>query len=198
MRNITFKQYRTADILILCILTAVFEVIAALASNQWFNLQAMSISIYLTMACITMIRWNQYAALPSFIGALAYCLASDGSLTQYVIYCGGSLFILLAYPLMKKLTKEKIRTAFLTRALFVTVAYLLLVIGRWCFSLPFELTFKTLLAFLGTDILSLLFAIFVLSLTASGDGMLEDQKSYLLRLERERKEEQSANLNDPF
>ena len=40
--------------------------------------------------------------------------------------------------------------------------------------------------------------IFVLSLTANGDGMLEDQKSYLFRLERERQEEQNANLNDPF
>ncbi len=198
MKNITFKQYRTIDISILCALTVVFEAIATMASNQWFNLQAMSISISLTVACITLVRWNQFAFLPAFIGSFVYCFVSGASLSQYISYCGGSLFILLALPLMKKLTKEKIKKSFLTRALFVISAYLLIIVGRWCFSLPFAFTFNTLLAFLGTDVLSLLFAVLVLSLTASSDGFLEDQKAYLFRLERERQEEERANLNDPF
>ena len=198
MKNITFKQYRTIDLSILCVLTAVFEAIATMASNQWFNLQAMSISISFTIACITLIRWNQFATLPAFIGSFIYCYISGGSLNQYIAYCGGSLFILLALPLMRKLTKEKIKQSFLTRALFVITAYLLIIVGRWCFSLPFAFTFNTLLAFLGTDILSLLFAVVVLSLITTADGFLEDQKAYLFRLERERQEEERANLNDPF
>ena len=54
------------------------------------------------------------------------------------------------------------------------------------------------LTFITTDILSLLFAVVVMSLLKGADGMIEDQKEYLLRIDRESKEEESANLNDPF
>ena len=56
----------------------------------------------------------------------------------------------------------------------------------------------SLLTFITTDILSLLFAVVVMSLLKDTDGMIEDQKEYLLRIDRESKEEESANLNDPF
>ena len=37
-----------------------------------------------------------------------------------------------------------------------------------------------------------------MSLLKGADGMIEDQKEYLLRIDRESKEEEAANLNDPF
>ncbi len=198
MNQITFKQYRNIDIVIFCILTAVFEAIASLATNRWFVLQAMAISITLTMTCITMMRWNTFAVLPSFIGAFVYCVASGGAIQQYVIYCGGSLFCLLALPILKKIGKEKVRSDFLRRTAFATLTYIFVVIGRWVFSLIFEQSIKSFLPFLTTDILSLLFAVVVLALAKNIDGLIEDQKSYLLRLDKERQEEQDANLNDNF
>ena len=56
----------------------------------------------------------------------------------------------------------------------------------------------SLVTFITTDILSLLFAVVVMSLLKGADGMIEDQKEYLLRIDRESKEEEAANLNDPF
>lgn len=198
MKQITFKQYRNIDLSIFCILTAIFEAVAATASNKWLNLQAMTVSITLALTCIIYLRWSLYALLPSFVGAFVYCTVIGGSVNQYLIYCGGSLFIIIAFPLLKKITKEKIRKDFLLRTVFVSSVYVALNIGRWCCSLPFNFSFQTLLTFLGTDVLSLLFAVVVLTLAKNADGLIEDQKSYLLRLDRERKKEQEANLNDPF
>ena len=198
MKQITFEQYRKIDLTLLCILTAVFEAIATLASAKWFNLQAMTVSITLAMTCITFMRWNLFSLLPSFIGAFVYCTVIGGTFEQYLIYCGGSLFVIIAYPLLKTLTKEKVRKDFLFKVFFVSIAYISIVAGRWYCSLPFEFTLRTFLAFLGTDILSLLFAIVIMVVGKNVDGLIEDQKSYLLRLEKERIEEQEANLNDPF
>ena len=198
MKQITFKQYRAIDITILCVMTAVFEAIAAMASDKWFNLQAMTVSVTLALVCITFMRWGLFALLPSFIGAFVYCTVIGGTLQQYLIYCGGSLFVIIAYPLLQKITKEKIRKDFLMKMIFAASVYISLIAGRWYCSLPFEFSLKTFLTFLGTDILSLLFAVVILGIAKNVDGLIEDQKSYLLRLEKERLEEQEANLNDPF
>ena len=104
----------------------------------------------------------------------------------------------MAYPLLHKITKDKVRNDFFFRMVFACLVYISLTAGRWFCSLPFKISIQTLLTFLGTDILSLLFAIVVLTVAKNVDGLIEDQKAYLLRLEKERKEEEAANLNDPF
>lgn len=198
MKQITFKQYRAIDLSILCILTAVFEAVAANASNSWFVLQAMTVSITLAMSCITLMRWNIYAILPSFIGSAVYCGVIGGSPQQYLIYCGGSLFIALGIPLIKILKKEKIMKSFVLKLVLASAMYVSINLGRWIFSLLFEFTFDSFLTFFATDILSLLFAVMILSIAKNIDGLIEDQKSYLLRLEKERKEEKNANSSDSF
>lgn len=198
MNQLTFSQYRKIDLALLCVLTAVFEFIATMATNKWFFLQAMAISITLAMTCITMFRWNAWGVLPSLVGAIVYCWVSCGTLSQFIIYCGGSLFCVAALPFLKKLGKENARTDFLKRTAFAIVTYLSITCGRWLISLIYQLSFDSLIRFISTDILSLLFAVVVLALLKNADGMIEDQKSYLLRLDRERKEEQSNNQNDDF
>lgn len=198
MKQITFKQYRMIDLSILCILTAFFEAIATLASDKWFNLQAMTVSITVAMTCITFMRWSRYALLPSFIGAFVYCTVIGGTTQQYLIYCGGSLFVILAFPLLERLTKEKVRKDFIFRTIFTVAVYVFLTLGRWTCSLPYVYSLNTFVTFFTTDILSLLFAIVILFLAKNLDGLIEDQKSYLLRLEKERQKEQEENLNDPF
>lgn len=198
MNQITYKQYKSIDLTLICIITAIFETIATLATNRWFNLQAMAISITLTMACVALMRWSAYAVIPSAIGSLTFCIVSSATPIQYIIYCGGSVFSLLSLVIIKRIGKEKIRRDFVWRLIFVSFTYLSVVFGRWLISLIFEPSLMSLLTFITTDILSLLFAVVVMSLLKGTDGMIEDQKEYLLRLDRESKEEESANLNDPF
>lgn len=196
MKQITFKQYRSLDLTIFCVLTAVFETVASFATTQWFNLQAMAVSITLTMTCIVMVRWGAYAMLPSFIGAVAFCVVTNASAEQYVVYCLGSLFCMVALPLLKRLGKENTRNDFFKRTVFVIATYLSVVLGRWLCSLMFNFSFESLLPFITTDILSLLFALIVFSLAKNADGLVEDQKHYLLRLDEERRNEQQDSFNN--
>ena len=197
MKQLTFKQYKQIDLTLICILTAVFEYITTVATARWFNLQAMAVSITITMTCIAMFRWGAAAIFTSIIGSAAYCFALGAEAKYFVIYCGGSLMCLAALPILKALGKEKTRLSFLKRSVFAVAAYLSFIIGRWLFSLIFEFRFDSFIRFISTDVLSLLFVIVVLALLKNVDGMIEDQKAYLFRLERERlAKESSPNENN--
>lgn len=201
MKQITFKQYRKIDIAILSVLTMIFEGIATYAANyKLWAAQPLAVSVTLTMTCIAMLRWSELALIPSVLGSFIYCVVSGGSLSQYIIYCLGSLFCIFTVPLLKKLDKEKVRCNFLRRAAFVLINYVFIVLGRWLVSLVFTFSLSSIVAFVfsPTDLLSLLFALLVVSLAKNADGLIEDQKTYLLRLEEEKQEESQADQNDQF
>lgn len=198
MKQITFKQYRTIDLVFLSLIAAIFESVATLATNNWFVKQPMAVSITLTITCIAAFRWSYYAFIPALVGSLMHCITSSATIEQFIYYCGGSLLFLVSIPLLKRIGKEKVRNDFIIRSFYAIVAYISFALGRWLLSLLFEVSLNNLVVFLSTDILSLLFAIVVLTLAKGGDGLLEDQKSYLLRLDKERREEEEADLSDPF
>lgn len=204
MKQISFKQYRAIDVAMLCAITAIFEFIVCLATNRWFVLQAMSVSITLAMTCITAFRWGKLAIIPSLVGSISYCAAygslseSGLSIQQILTHCLGSLFCVLAIPILEKLGKETLRKDFIKRSAFVTLVYIIIAVGRCLISLLLGESINSLTAFFTVDVLSLLFAIVVLTLVKDLDGVIEDQKAYILRLDRERREEEEANANDPF
>ena len=190
--RITFKQYRNIDIGILCLLTAVFEVVATLATSKWFAGQPMAISITLAFILIAMHRWSAYASIVAVVGGAAFCIASSASAEHFLIYCGGNVFALASLFFFKLFGKEGVKRSFLKTLCFASVAYVLMAFGRFLFSLPFGSGFPELIGFLFSDVLSLLFAIIILWLFKDVDGLVEDQKSYLFRLERQRRAEQDA------
>lgn len=128
---------------------------------------------------------------------MIYCIASGASANQFVIYCVGGLFFIASLPLLMAFGKEKTRTDLFKRTFFTIVTYVSVAIGRWLVSLFYHISIDSFIGFLIIDVISLLFAIIILSLLKNTDGMIEDQKSYLFRLERERKEE-AENANDNF
>lgn len=195
-QQLTFKEYRNLDLIIFVVLTIVFEAIATYASGKWFALQAINISVSLLLICIVMMRWGGYAAIHAVVGGLVYCFAAGGTPEQYVIYGIGNLFALVSLVLIKIWSKEKIRNSIVRLILFVIVAYLGMAAGRCIMSLFFGGGTGTLLVYITTDIISLLFAVIVLILLRKSDGMIEDQKAYLLRLDKERKEETGAYNED--
>ena len=134
-----------------------------------------------------MMRWSEFAFVPALVGGLSYCFACGGKPEQYLIYCLGNLFGLLSLLIIKKLGKDTVRQRTLYLVLIPVSTYLFITVGRWLVSLIFEPTVKTLLTFITTDIISLVVAIVGVIALRKSDGILEDQKSYLLRLDRERK-----------
>ncbi len=196
MNQITFKQYRTIDILILVALTIIFEGIATMATAKWFALQPVAVSIGLAMVCIVMMRWGWQAAFPAFAGGFTFCILSAGTAQQFVIYCIGNIFALLGMVWFKVYGKEGIRNSMWKIALFASTSYVGMVLGRGLIAMAFGDPWGTLITFVTTDIMTLVFAILVIILFRKTDGMLEDQKSYLLRLDKERREAQDEPVQE--
>ena len=186
MNQITFKQYRTIDVLILVALTIIFEGIATLATAKWFVLQPVAVSIGLSMVCILMMRWGLPAAFAAFAGGFTFCLLSGATAQQYVIYCIGNIFSLLGMVWFKVFGKEGIRKSMWCITLFVSTAYVGMVTGRSLIAVLFGDSLWSFVTFATTDIMTLVFAVLVIILFRKTDGMLEDQKAYLLRMEQDR------------
>ena len=196
MNQITFKQYRTIDISILVALTIIFEGIATLASAKWFALQPVAISIGLAMICIVMMRWGIPAALAAFAGGFVFCTLSGATAQQFVIYCIGNIFALLGMVWFKVFGKEGIRKSLWLITLFVSTAYVGQIIGRSIVAVIFGDPIGVFVTFITTDIMSLVFAVLVIALFRKTDGMLEDQKAYLLRLDKQKKDTQDEPVRE--
>lgn len=196
-KQITFRQYKAIDIALLSVLLMIFEALATYATIHWFSLQAVAISVVPLMMMLMMMRWGWFAAIGALVGGVAYCLAGGASAEQYLIYCVGNLFGVLSVLIINKLGNENVRTDWIKLSVVTVSTYLFMNIGRWLVSLIFAPTFKTILVFITTDIISLVVAIVGVMSLRKSDGMLEDQKSYLLRLDREAREEAERKANAP-
>ena len=186
MNNITFKRYRNIDLSIFADLLIISEAITTIATNVWFYAQPVAISTTLIFVCIVMMRWSWLSFIPACVGGLVLCIASGANPEQYLIYIIGNCAALSAMVWFKIWGKDKIRESYFRIFVFVTTAYVTMQIGRWLLSLPFSARLDTLTVYLTTDIISLLFTVVVMMLLRNTDGMIEDQKAYLFRLQRER------------
>ncbi len=190
MNNITFKQYRSIDLFLFGVLLAISEAITTIATNKWFHAQPIAISTTIVFICMVMMRWSGFAAIHAALGGLVFCIASGATAHQYLIYIVGNCFALIALIWIKLFGKEKIRSSPAMLILFTASAYVMMQVGRWLVSLPFEGTLSTLVGYLASDVISLMFAIVIMILMRKVDGMIEDQKSYLFRLQREKEDSQ--------
>ena len=190
-KEITFKQYKAIDISILSVLLLLFEALSVYASSKWFNLAGLTlISLTPLVMVVMMMRWSEFAVIAALVGGVSYCFACGGKPEQYLIYCVGNLFGVLSIFIIKKLGKEAIREKQLRLALISISTYLFINVGRWLVSLIFAPALETLITFVTTDAISLVVAIVGTITLRNSDGILEDQKEYLLRLDRERREEE--------
>ena len=187
--RITFKQYRNIDVGLLCLLTAVFEALATFATSKWFPGQPMAISITLALTLIAMHRWGPYAGSTAVVGGIVFCLVSSASIEHFLIYCVGNAFALTSLVYFRAFGKEGVKRSFLKTLLYASTAYVAVALGRFLASLPFGADFSDLVGFLASDILSLLFAVVILWIFKDIDGLVEDQKAYLFRLEKQRQAE---------
>ena len=107
---------------------------------------------------------------------------------MFVIVCGGNMFGLFALFMHKIVGKQKIRDSAGWSILYVIVAFACITVGRLLISLPLKL-FGEVVMYTLYDLLSVVFAIVVVLLGRTQNGLFEDQKHYLFRLDAERKAE---------
>jgi hypothetical protein len=88
--------------------------------------------------------------------------------------------------------KERICGNVLLILLFALCTQLFMQIGRACISIVMGASFDAGLRFITTDALSGLFTMVIVWIASHLDGVFEDQISYLLRVQKELKEEKGG------
>ena len=192
-KNITFKQYRAIDLTIWAIFLVLSEGLTTVATTKWFVGVPFAISTTLLFLCIGMMRWGAWSAVLAVVGGLTFVIASGADAKRCIIYLIGNMFSFLALIFIRLIGKGKIRSSNLLLMLYALITYLCVCIGRWLVSLIFMPALDSIIAYIGTDIITLLFTAVILASLKSVDGMLEDQHDYVLRQAREREAEQTAD-----
>lgn len=194
MKNISFNQYRAIDLTMLALVTAVFEAITAFAATKWFPGELYAVSPTIAMMCIVMMRWGGFAAINAVLSGMAFSLASGATGKQTLIYVLGNCFALLALFLFKYPGKSKIKDKFYFTLLFVFAAYMGAQIGRWLVATLCGGAADSIIMFFATDTLSLLFSVVIVLISRKADGLFEDQKSYLIRMDKARRKKEAEDF----
>lgn len=189
MKDISFKQYRAIDLVIWLVILSVFEYITVMAASKWFPGELYTLSQVVAVLCIVMMRWGGYAVIHAVAGGLVFCLAQGASIEQFAVYGVGNCLALIALSLFRAVGKEAVRTKFHFTVLFTAAAFCGAQLGRWLVSLAFGGSPGSIVTFFMTDSLSLLYAAVIVLISRKADGLFEDQKSYLIRTEAERRKE---------
>lgn len=190
MKNqLTFNQYRGLDLAIFAVILSVFEYIILTAATIWFPDQLYTVSIVAAVTAIVMMRWGPYSAIHAVLGGLVFCLASGASAQQFLIYCLGNLFSMAVLLLIRLSGKERIKSDTLFSLFYALCVQLLMQIGRAVVALVLGHSFEVCLGFITTDSLSIIFTLVIIWIARHLDGIFEDQKSYLIRLQKEREKE---------
>ena len=88
--------------------------------------------------------------------------------------------------------RDKIRKDVFLTALYVSLVFAAACIGRYLVSLAFGADAAMIIQFVTTDFLSYVFALVAVFAVRNSEGIFEDQKDYLFRLDRERREKEQG------
>ncbi len=184
-RQLSFQQYRTIDLTLFAVMLCISETVIVTAATRWFSDQLYTVSVVAAVVSIVLMRWGPWAAIHAFLGGFVFCFLSRGTATQYIIYCIGNLFSLLSLLLLRAFGKERIRAdSFLTVG-FALCTQLAMQLGRALVALVMGTEPARCVGFVTTDVLSGLFTALIVWIARRLDGIFEDQKHYLLRVNRE-------------
>ena len=193
-RQISFGQYRAIDLTILSVVLAVCQYMTHLASSFWFPEQLYVVSPVAGMTALVMMRWSGWAAVPAGLGGLLFVWLSGGNLQQTLIYLLGNLASLAALLMFRIFGKERIRKDSFLAVTFAIAVQLLMQLGRAAMGCVFGYPTAAIIGFITTDILSILFTVFIVWTVRRIEGLFEDQKNYLLRIQREQKVERGEQF----
>ena len=181
----SWKEYRAIDLSILALMLAIFEFLIINAAKFWFPNELYTVSLAAAVTSIVYMRWGAWGGIHAVEAGLVYSYFAGGTPEQYIIYCAGNLFSLLAVLLLKTVGKEKVRTGKLS-LVFPVLVQLLMHLGRGVMALVFGAGFGSMAAFITADSLSYVFTFVIIWIARRLDGVYEDQKHYLLRISTER------------
>ena len=193
-RQISFSRYRTIDLTILMVVQAISQIVIHLAATTLYADQLYVVSPVAAMVALVMMRWSGWAAIHAALGGVLYALVAGGSWQHILIYGVGNLLSLVALLMLKGLGKEKVRGDALLTILFALLTQILMQLGRCAVAALLGYPAEFLIGFITTDLLSALFCTVIVWSIRRIEGLFEDQKHYLLRIQREHKVERGEQF----
>ncbi len=179
--------------MIWALMLVVFEMIVVKAGTSWFYGQPYSVSLVPALTAVVFMRWGVFGLIHAVLGGAVFAIASKSGVQQALVYALGNLLsglVLLMFQIKKK---EAVRTSNGLAVVFTLLVALLMQIGRGLVSLLFGAPLSGILDFVLTDVLSGIFAVVLVYVTRKMDGVFEDQKTYLFRINRKDEEEGEDN-----
>lgn len=194
-RLISIGQYRGTDLFVFALILAVAEILTYLAA-RWFPGQAIfTFSLMIPISLTVMMRWGWPSVFYPIGGGLLVCLLGAASGANYACYIIGNACMAFMLIPTYVIGRDKIRSRWWGSALYVLGAWLCVYLGKslvWVVCCTVDPSLGGVLTgfkeFAAGDLLSLAIALIVVLVLRRLDGMFEDQKTYLERLEKKRKE----------
>ena len=195
MKNqISFGQYRAIDLSLMTVMLVICQFLTHMATSSWFPEQLYVVSPVAGLVALVMMRWSIWAAVPAVVGGLVFAFLSGGSPAHLLIYAGGNLAALAAIVMFRIFGKERIRKESFLAVSYAIAVQLLMQLGRAGLALVLGYEPAACLGFITTDALSILFSVFIIWTARRIEGLFEDQKNYLLRIQREQKVERGEQF----
>lgn len=188
-REISLKQYRAIDLACFSALLILSQSLILWAASGWFADQLYVVSPAAAVVAIVMMRWDAFAAVPAVLGGAAFCIASGGTPEHLLIYCAGNLVSLLNVWLWRRYPKQRIGESVYASLAYGLCVQLLMMLGRSAVAALCGHTLGECLGFVLTDSLSVVFTLVIVWIARRGDGLFEDQKHYLRRMQKEKQSE---------
>lgn len=192
-RLISLQQYRLTDSVIFALILAAFDLIAYGALSLFDGNANFAFSMTLPITLLVMMRWGWQSVFYAVADGLLLSLLYNRTVWQsYLSYAAGGAALMLILIPFKLIGKQRIRDKWYLSAATVIVGWFLMnltvtVVQAVCgsdFAAVASYNFGVGL----TGLMSLAAGLVVILVLRRLDGMFEDQKHYLLRLDKERKE----------
>lgn len=185
-RQISLAQYRGVDLALLTGLMIVSQAVIHFAVRFWMAGQTgYVVSPVAAVVAIVMMRWGLWAVVPALLGGLVLTALSGGTGEQFLIYGAGNLLAILTLLLFKFTGKEQIRKNVILTLFFAFCVQMLMQFGRAGLAALMGYEMPACLDFITTDSLSILFTLVIVWIARRVEGLFEDQKQYLLRVQQE-------------
>ena len=178
----TIEQYRAIDLSLFVLILIVFETVLIRSSASLFPREPWTVSATAAITAVVMVRWGPWAVIHAVIGGLTLCIVSRGQWQQFLIYCAGNTAALAVLPLLKKWGWERLRNDFLVNLLYGFLTLLMMQCGRALAAMLLGTAPSAAAGFITTDVITYIFTLTIVWITGRLDGVLEDQKHYLARI----------------
>lgn len=194
-RLISIRQYCLTDLFLFAAILLVFELILHFAYQRFGGGPlTFTFSPLVPIVLIVMMRWGWPCVFYALGDGLLYCLlnlkSANFSGNWFAIYIIGNAFIMLLLLMTRFMGKEKIRKKWYFSALFLLAGWVAVLVGRTVVAVCFGYGFVPTLISQLLDVMSLVVGLVIILIVRRLEGMFEDQRHYLRRLDDERKEKQ--------